>query len=151
MENENLLPFAVLAKADKKAKLLEEVAQKAKSIKEVKKRREILTQTNVLGGLRFSKQLLRQLLREDIRKESVTYQEIVEEDIEIGRRRALEEAKQREAGLILRQLKHRFWRIAPKSKAKIEQFSFTELENLGEALLDFISKEDLKVWLEKQK
>ena len=52
-----------------------------------------------------------------------------------------------EISLILRLLKRKFVKISPESEQKIRELSIEELENLGEALLDFESETDLRNWL----
>jgi hypothetical protein len=47
----------------------------------------------------------------------------------------------------LRLLKRKFTKINPESEQKIRELSIEELENLGEALLDFESEIDLRSWL----
>lgn len=66
-------------------------------------------------------------------KESVIYQDIV----------------QKEAfKLISRQLKRRFGDIDASIVEQVRNLSAEELENLGEALLDFSEVTDLVAWLE---
>jgi predicted transposase YdaD len=69
-------------------------------------------------------------------KESVIYQEIRAEGLQEG-----------EANLVLRQLNRRIGGISPELSAKIRSLSLEHLENLGEALLDFQSRQDLEQWL----
>ena len=52
-----------------------------------------------------------------------------------------------EISLILRLLKRKFVKINPESEQKIRELSIEELENLGEALLDFESETQLSNWL----
>ncbi|KAB8334940.1 DUF4351 domain-containing protein [Scytonema tolypothrichoides VB-61278] len=56
--------------------------------------------------------------------------------------------KQGELKLLMRQLNRRLGEISPQLKGRIENLSTPELENLGEALLDFSSVEDLEAWFE---
>jgi len=64
-------------------------------------------------------------------KESVIYQEIKEEGRQEGA-----------VNLLLRQLNRRIGGIAAELSAKLSSLSLENLENLGEALLDFQSVED---------
>ena len=52
-----------------------------------------------------------------------------------------------ERSLILRQLTRRLGTIAPEIKTHIETLTIEQLEDLGEALLDFQTVADLEVWL----
>lgn len=74
-------------------------------------------------------------------QESVFYQSIIEKGEQRGlRREAL--------SMIMRQLTRRVGAIAPDLENKIQQLSIPQLEDLGEALLDFSSVNDLTSWLE---
>ena len=72
-------------------------------------------------------------------RESVIYQEILQE----GR----EEGRQSELRLVIRQLNRLIGAINLQLESQIENLSLTELEDLGEALLDFATEEDLVNWL----
>ena len=61
-----------------------------------------------------------------------------------------EDARQREAALILRMLRRRLGPLAPTQEVRIQTLPLTELENLGEALLDFQTAADLTAWLQQQ-
>jgi predicted transposase YdaD len=69
-------------------------------------------------------------------KESVIYQEIKNQGKIEG-----------EALLILRQLNRRLGTVSTKLSQKIQSLSIEQLENLGEALLDFNCEDDLIQWL----
>jgi predicted transposase YdaD len=65
----------------------------------------------------------------------------MEEGIEQGR-------KQGELALLNRQLKRCFGSLSPELQERIENLSIAQLEELGEALLDFTTIEDLEAWFE---
>jgi predicted transposase YdaD len=67
---------------------------------------------------------------------SVIYQEILQEGEERG-----------EARLILRLLTRRIGEVAPQLRSQIQSLSLNQIEELGEALLDFSSPADLDNWL----
>jgi hypothetical protein len=58
--------------------------------------------------------------------------------------------QQGERLLILRQLTRRVGKLSPEIQSHIDALSLAQLENLGEALLDFGAISDLEVWLESQ-
>ncbi|QLE55099.1 Rpn family recombination-promoting nuclease/putative transposase [Nostoc sp. TCL26-01] len=62
-----------------------------------------------------------------------------------------EEAEQREKSLILRQLTRRVGELPQQVREQVETLSLEQLENLGEALLDFTSMANLHSWLEALK
>ncbi|MEL6457927.1 MAG: Rpn family recombination-promoting nuclease/putative transposase [Cyanobacteria bacterium J06621_15] len=77
-------------------------------------------------------------------QETRMYRDIKEE----GR----EEGKEAEAqSLILRQLTRRVGELPQPVRQRVENLSLEQLENLGEALLDFNSMSDLETWLEQVK
>ncbi len=65
--------------------------------------------------------------------ESVTYQNILQRG---------------EVAMLLRILTRRIGRITPEIQARIQALSIAQLEDLGEALLDFSQPTDLTDWLE---
>ncbi len=50
----------------------------------------------------------------------------------------------------LRLLKKRIGEIRPEDESRITGLSVEQLEALGEALLDFSSSDDLRMWLAKK-
>lgn len=76
-------------------------------------------------------------------KETRVYKEIKEEGREEGR-------EEGERSLILRLLQRRVGELSKGGRERVETLSLEQLENLGEALLDFTSMADLQAWLEEQ-
>lgn len=52
--------------------------------------------------------------------------------------------------MILRQLKRRLGEVTAELEERIRSLSIAQLEDLGEALLDFSDTSDLVAWLEQQ-
>ena len=52
-----------------------------------------------------------------------------------------------ECDLVLRQLARRVGNVSPETQARVKTLSLAQLEELGEALLDFTSLADLEGWL----
>jgi predicted transposase/invertase (TIGR01784 family) len=145
LQNTALLPLAPLCAAEDSTQLLNRIAEQVSKIETPAQRQEISTCTQFLAGLRFNKDLIRQLFREGIMRESVIYQEILQEGREEGR----EEGKQAEAiALILRQLPRRIGTVEPELQERIQELSIAQLEDLAEALLDFSCADDLVAWLQ---
>jgi hypothetical protein len=67
-----------------------------------------------------------------------------ERGIQTGRQEGRQEG---ELALILRQLTRRFDRLPESLQSQIEALSLSQLESLGDALLDFTSLADLQEWL----
>jgi predicted transposase YdaD len=79
-------------------------------------------------------------------QESVIYQELREEAREeVRQEERLEEAR----SLILRQLARKVGEVPTTAKLQIEALSLAQLEELGEALLNFTTLVDLSGWLER--
>jgi Domain of unknown function (DUF4351) len=68
-----------------------------------------------------------------------------------GFERGIEQGMTQEArSLILRQLTRRIGVLAPNTETKITTLSISQLESLGEALLDFSTAADLDEWLQSR-
>ncbi len=143
-----LLPFATLSQTDSPRTLLEQIATQIATIEEPTQQADLLACTQVLAGLRFEKYLIRQLFRKETMRGSVIYQEIREDGLLEGRQLGLLEGRKDEAlSFLTRQLTRRIGSIAPETSEQIQTLSVEELEDLGEALLDFSEASDLTNWL----
>jgi predicted transposase YdaD len=138
-----LFPFAILAQAEDQENLLWQIAQEIEQISDNREQSNVAVSTAILAGLVLNKEIIQRLLRKDIMKESVIYQDIRDEGLQEGLQRG-------EAKMVLRQLNRRIGGISPELSAQITSLSLEQLENLGEALLDFQSRQDLEQWLENQ-
>jgi predicted transposase/invertase (TIGR01784 family) len=150
-----LLPLATLSQTKEPRTLLEQIATRIATIEEPNQQADLLACTQVLAGLRFEKNLIRQLFRKETMRESVIYQEIREdglkEGLKEGLQQGLQQGLQREAlSFVSRQLTRRLGTIAPEMPEQIQALSLEELENLGEALLDFSSAADLTNWFNQR-
>lgn len=135
LANPALLPLAPLTQTDSPQAMLAQVAESVARIADREQRQNIAGCIEILAGLRFEKNLIRQFLREELMQESVIYQDIV----------------QKEAfKLISRQLNRRFGEIDSQLIERVRRLSAEQLENLGEALLDFSEVADLVTWLDQQ-
>lgn len=81
-------------------------------------------------------------------RESPWYQEILSEGEVKGR----QEGRQEEGvSLVLRQLNRRVGMVSEEMQAKVRSLSISQLEALGEALLDFTDTADLDGWMRSQR
>ncbi|BAS59079.1 hypothetical protein NIES2135_13990 [Leptolyngbya boryana NIES-2135] len=97
-------------------------------------------------------EIVRQIMRWDmaVLRESPWYQEILREGERLGEQRGKQEGRQEEGrSLILKQLARRVGALSPETTAQVEALSIEQLEELGEALLDFTQIEELTVWLDQ--
>jgi predicted transposase/invertase (TIGR01784 family) len=136
LESTGLLPLAVLTKTPDKAQTLRQVAAKVDAIPEKRVQVNVAASAGILAGLLLKRDFINQVLRRDIMQQSVIYQEWKEEFLQEGER-----------SLILRQLTRRFGELAPTLISQIQSLSISQLESLGEALLDFSQSDDLVNWL----
>jgi predicted transposase YdaD len=134
LENPALLPLASLAQTDSPPSLLAQIAEKIAKIQDRVEKQNIAGCTEILAGLRFGKNLIRQFLQEEIMQESVIYQDIVQSA---------------EFKFFYRLLNRRFGAIDSSIIAQIRELSTEQLEILGEAFLDFSSIADLEAWLDQ--
>ena len=93
--------------------LLTDVAQRLESLENREERLSLTTYTYLLGGLKFRKEMLQQLLREDVMRESVTYRDLVETSEQRGLQQGIQRGRQEgEIELTLRLLQHKFGPLA---------------------------------------
>jgi predicted transposase/invertase (TIGR01784 family) len=155
LQDPALLPMAVLAAANNATELLTQVASEVAKIESTVQRQEISASTEILAGLRFNKNLIRNLFREEIMRESVIYQDILEEGRQKGRQEGRQEGKQEgkqeEAlAMIMRPLTRRFGTLDAELISRLGELSVTQLEDLIEALFDFSDVSDLVNWLQEK-
>jgi predicted transposase YdaD len=96
------------------------------------------TYTQILAGLKYNKNLIQQLFQEGMMRESVIYQEILQEGRQEGER-----------SLVLRLLARKVGTLPQEVRSRVENLPLEQLENLGEALLNFSSISDLQAWLDE--
>jgi predicted transposase/invertase (TIGR01784 family) len=144
LSNPVLLPLATLAQTDSPRALLQQVAEGVAMIEESSERSQLSTCIQLLAGLKFNQNLIRQLFRGEAMRESVIYQEILEE----GKQQGIQQGVKEEAlSLVSRLLNRRLGNISPEIQQQISQLSRAQLEELAEELLDFSQPTDLTNWL----
>ncbi len=91
-------------------------------------------------------------------KQTRVYQEARQEGIQVGiqvgRQEGIQvgrqEGRRAEArSLLLRLLTRRVGQLTPATLKQIEALELEQLEELGEALLDFAAPDDLQAWLQR--
>ena len=84
-------------------------------------------------------------------KQTRFYQDVFAEGHQEGEQKGRQEGRQLgEAVLVLRQLRRRLGPLTPAQETRIQALSVTDLEALGEALLDFQTADELAAWLQQQ-
>ncbi len=168
LANPALLPLAVLTKTDSPRTLLAQVAERVASIPNIEERQNLAGCTEILAGLRFDKDLIRQFLREDMMRESVIYQDILQQGVQRGKQEGIQEGLeeglqqglqqglqrgvqqgiQEEAiSLVLRLASRRFGEVDSSLRERVRLLSVEQLEALAEALFDMSQLADLVAWL----
>jgi predicted transposase/invertase (TIGR01784 family) len=151
LQSLGLLPFAVLSQTENPVQVLEQVARRIDRVADRQERSALSATTAILAGLVLDKMIITRLLREDLMKESVIYQEIEAASEAKGLERGIQAGIQTgEANLVLRLLHRRIGEIPRVFSAKIRELSVEQLENLGEALLEFNAESDLRDWFAGQ-
>lgn len=117
----------------KNTSTLETVPETLSAVPEIRKAFKIAREDN------FTQEELKELEKQEL---WIQDQQIA---IEIAREQVTKTAQ---LSLILRQLVRRLGTIQPETENSIRQLSVQELENLGEAVLDFNHPSDLTVWLQ---
>lgn len=131
-----LLPLAVLGRSSDRTQTLREISSLIDNINDRREQSNIIAATSLLAGLVLEKDVIRTILREEIMQESVIYQDIKEEGVQEG-----------QASLVLRLLKRRISNLKSEDETRITSLSIEQLQALGDALLDFSSRDDLLAWL----
>ena len=117
----------------KNSSTLDTVPEKLSAIPEIKKAFELVSEEN------FSPPELKELKKQEM------WINNQHDAIDVAREQATKTAQ---ISLILRQMVKRLGKIEPQTENSIRQLSIQELENLGDAVLDFKNMSDLTAWLQ---
>jgi predicted transposase/invertase (TIGR01784 family) len=91
-----LLPLAVLTQTSDPIETLKEVAQQIETITDKRIQSNISAATYIISGLALNKEIIKRLLRREVMKESVTYQEILLEGMAEGEVKGIAEGREKE-------------------------------------------------------
>lgn len=116
LEHPGLLPFAVLSNTNDRTETLRQVAEEISSISDQRTQSNVAASAYILAGLVLEKDVIKQLLREELMQESVTYQAIKDE----GR---AEEARRLAANMLREG-------ISPEVVAKVTGLSTQQVQQL---------------------
>jgi len=85
----------------------------------------------------------------NLKEADITQTRFYQEVLEIGEKKGLQQGLQQgEANLTIRQLKRRCGNLTAIQEQKVRSLSISQLESLGEALLDFQNMSDLENWFQ---
>ena len=147
LDNLALLPLAPLTRTNSPQGLLSQIANNLAKIADTDLITWLNQDTEILAGLRFEKDFIRQLLSEDIMQESVIYQDILQKGERIGEQRGEQKG---EIKFCLFLLNQRFGEIDSLIVEKVKGLPVEQLENLGAALFNISEVADLVTWLNQQ-
>ena len=162
LHDPTLLPFAVLTRTDSPENLLKQVVKHVKTWDNPIERREISACSRILAGLRFSEELIRREFGlEDIMRESVVYQSIMQEGWqkghEVGREEGRQEGEQKgllrgrqegELSMMLNILTSRWGQLPGDLVANLNSLSIERIEELSRVVFDLKDMQALADWLE---
>lgn len=144
LESPGLYPFASLAQTNEPESILRAVAARIEGVGTGKVQADLAATASILAGLVLDKNLVKQILRRDIMRESAIYQDILAEgEVKSEGKWRVEEAR----ALVTKQLTRKLGNVSPMLLAKIEALPLERVESLGEDLLDFDSIASLEQWL----
>lgn len=146
-----LLPFVPILKGGGEEAVVRQAVQLLRADEQLKDLEPLLS---FFASFVLGIPLIRQIMRWDmaVLRESPWYQEILQEGLskglQQGLQQGLKEGRQEEAvSLVLRLVNRQIGSISPRFQEQIKGLAVTQLEALGEALLDFSSESDLEDWL----
>ena len=145
-----LLPFATLTQTESSDRLLNQVRHYVEQLPEPEQRRQVSSYVQLMAGLKYDKEVVRRLFSEGIMRESVIYQEIFQAGEVQGEARGEARGEaQGERRMAIRILSRQLGDLSPSLISQLNELSLGKIEALGDAMVDFISIEDLTQWLEK--
>jgi predicted transposase YdaD len=139
-----LLPYAVLGKTTDRVQLIRQVAQRIEQIPDAQQRSNLTAGAAIFAGLKLDQQLINQVFRRDLMQGSVIYDQIFQEGEARGETRGEARGKRK---LLIKQLTRRVGALSTDLVEQVEALSLERVEDLGVALLDFTSMDDLLGWL----
>ncbi len=128
LNNPGLLPFAVLTCTDNPTETLTQIAAIIDRMPNKQQQSDISASTAILSGLKLDQDSIKRILRSDIMKESVMYQEIFHEGEIKGKKEGGQEATK---NIALNMLKNS---MNMEDIAKVTGLSLQEIEQLNSSL-----------------
>jgi predicted transposase/invertase (TIGR01784 family) len=122
-----LLPFAVLSQTKDPTMVLTQVAQAVEAITNQQQQRNIAAATGILAGLVLKQDVIRKIFRSEIMRESVIYQEILEEGKAEGKAQGKAETT-RKLALNLLRIGMSLEQIAQVTELSLEQVQALQKE-----------------------
>lgn len=142
LQDAALLPLASLCRTSAPNQLLSRVAEQVASIETTAQKGQITACAEILAGLRFDDNLIKQLFREDVMQESVVYQRILrtglQQGLEQGLRNSILDALQSRFSSVPENLSEQLALLTPEKLQQLNRQAWTcqTLEEFTTQLLD---------------
>ncbi|WP_200892529.1 Rpn family recombination-promoting nuclease/putative transposase [Aliterella atlantica] len=129
LQDTALLPLASLCRTSEPNGLLSRVAEQVANIETTAQKGQITACTEILAGLRFDDNLIKQLFKEDVMQESVVYQRILREGLqqglEQGLRTSISDALQNRFGSVPENLTEQLALLTPEILQQLNRQAWT--------------------------
>ncbi|MFQ5631801.1 MAG: DUF4351 domain-containing protein [bacterium] len=147
-ELKELAPFLPLFYDDPPIAILEETNELIESLENEQERVELKAVATIIGVRKFAEELVKQILKLEYAmiREKTIFTEWFEQERAEGKTEGKTEGKHL---LLLKQLEKKFGPISPEMKNALQKLGSDESDELGLALFDLQTVEDLKGWLYK--
>ncbi|MEO0540037.1 MAG: Rpn family recombination-promoting nuclease/putative transposase [Cyanobacteria bacterium P01_A01_bin.105] len=173
-----LAAFATLGQTNAPVDTLRQIAARVRAIPDLRLQRNVAASAATLAGILLEEALILRIMGQDILEDSSFYQAILakgrekgiqegrqegrqegiqegrQEGIQEGRQEGIQEGRQeglfKQRALILRQLTKKIGSLSETDTLNVSALSFSQLQELGDALLDFCNQADLGIWLRAQ-
>ena len=100
LKYQGLLPFATLSQTNNPEETLRQVAKQIENITDKQVQSNVAASTAIISGIALNKEIIQRLLRSEIMKESVIYQDILLEGKAKGKAEGIAEGKTKERNQI---------------------------------------------------
>jgi predicted transposase/invertase (TIGR01784 family) len=139
-----LWPYAVLSQTNDREGILEQVSALIENLPR-NQQSNLIAVASVMAGLQLEGDVIQRIMRSDLMKESVIYQEILARGEAVG---AVKGKIIGERVIVSRLLTKKLGNLPIATQSQINELSIEQIEALGDALLEFNQIDDLLAWME---
>jgi predicted transposase/invertase (TIGR01784 family) len=139
-----LWPYAVLSQTNDREGILEQVSALIENLPR-NQQSNLIAVASVMAGLQLEGDVIQRIMRSDLMKESVIYQEILAQGEAVG---AVKGKIIGERIIVSRLLTKKLGNLPIATQSQINELSIEKIEALGDALLEFNQIDDLLAWME---
>jgi predicted transposase/invertase (TIGR01784 family) len=139
-----LWPYAVLSQTNDREGILEQVSALIENLPR-NQQSNLIAVASVMAGLQLEGDVIQRIMRSDLMKESVIYQEILARGEAVG---AVKGKIIGERVIVSRLLTKKLGNLPIATQSQINELSIEQIEALGDVLLEFNQIDDLLAWME---